>query len=104
MFEYNQEKFILMSKLQEALNGKKSVSAMKDKKMHVYTEGKYSYVNLVVSDGAVYAASLGLDLPIIGKVIITNMKMLAGREVVSTDSIKFTDILPNMVIGEICVR
>lgn len=88
--------------LQKALNGQKFITALEGKKIHIYKEGKTNYANLFISEGKVYASSIREDNSIFaGKVIITNLKLLAKREIRPTDKIEITQLLPAMVIGEI---
>lgn len=89
--------------LQKALNGQKNITALKDKLMHIHKTGKVSYVNLLVADGTVYAASIKEDLPIIGKAMISNPRMLGKEGAKKADSIKITQSLPDVVIGEIVI-
>lgn len=88
--------------LQTALKNQQFITPLPDKKIHIYKEGKTSYANLFISEDIVYASSIKeSDSVYLGKVIITNLKMLAGREIRPTDKIKVTQLLPAMIVGEL---
>ena len=88
--------------LPDLLKDQEFITALKDKKIHIYKEGKIMYTNLFISDKVVYASSIKeKDSVFLGKVIITNIKILAGREIRPTDKIKITQLLPSIVVGEL---
>ena len=90
-----------MTDLQKAINGHQFITARQDKAIHIHKEKKTNFVNLVISDGVVYAASLGEEATVIGTVVITNIKILEGRNPRPTDQIKVIQVLPTAIIGEI---
>jgi hypothetical protein len=99
-----QDTMATSSKLQIALKNQNFITAFMDKRMHIFKEGKVSYVNLFILEDKVYASSIREEgTKMIAKAIITNIKLF-GRAPVKEDKIKITDVLPNSVVGEIVLH
>lgn len=90
--------------LQKALNGQQIITALKDKVIKVTKDNKSkSYlVNLIVSDGKVYAASdQDIDIPVVGKTILRNGNILEQGKAKKGDTILVKEFIAGVPICEI---
>lgn len=89
---------------EKALKNQDYITAFTDKRMHIFKEGKVSYVILFIHEDKVYVSSIRQEgVKMIGKVVITNMKLFK-RDTQILDRVKITQVRPEYAVGEIVLH